>query len=137
MASIDYINKQGLSTALEKLRSLCMTIEDGEAIYNMIDLLAAAVVYPTISITIPVSGWVSGGAGEYNFYIDIAAGITSVDSVDVVLSPVGLTAAKSCGLCPTVETLDGALRFRAVSLPLLEMPGEYRIIRGAVKEEGA
>ena len=133
--SVDYINKQGLSVAIEKLRTLCMTKADGAAIYDMIALLADAVVFPVVGITIPTTGWQESASGQYTVSLDIPAEITAGDGVDIVLSAEGLQAAQDCGLCPTVETLPGALRFRARSVPISSMTGEYRVLRGASSQQ--
>ncbi len=126
-----YIDPAGLGEAINKLKSLCLTSADGEAIYNSLSTLAAAVVFPAVSISIPTSGWKSGTVGEFTAYIDVAAkNVTAADSVDVALSAGSFATTKACGLCPTVETMNGYLRFRAVSAPQSAMTGEYRIIRG-------
>lgn len=132
---IDYINKQGLSAAIEKLRTLCMTKADGVAIYEMIALLADAVVFPAVGITIPTTGWQASASGQYTVSLDIPAEITADDGVDIVLSAEGLQVANDCGLCPTVETLPGALRFLAISAPGSSMTGEYRVLRGASSQQ--
>ena len=136
MPSMDYINKKGLQAAIDQLRALCMTKADGEAIYKVLSTLADAVVFPAVSISIPAAGWQSSAAGDFAVYIDVAApDVTAADGVDVALSAGSIAAARTCGLCPTVETLGGYLRFRAVSAPKTEMTGEYRIIRGASQTE--
>lgn len=128
---IDYINLQGLGVAIDQLQTLCLTKADGAAITNAIQALAAAVVFPEFDLTIPTAGWVSGVSGEYTVYLDVAAeNVTAADSVAVAVSVASLDTAKSCGLCPMVETLAGALRFRAVSAPEANITGQYRILRG-------
>ena len=102
-----------------------------EQMAEALSTLAEATVFPSASITIPTSGWTAGTAGDYAYYIDIAAAdITAADGVDVVLTAASISTAQACGLCPSVETRAGALRFRAVSIPGGSMTGEYRILRG-------
>ena len=134
--SIKVLDQQGLAAVLEKLKSLCLTSEDGAAINAALSLLADATVFPATSITIPATGWESGAAGDYAYYKDVAASdVTAADGVDVVLTAASVSVAQSCGLCPTVETLEGVLRFRAASVPQTNLTGEYRILRGP-QEEG-
>lgn len=131
----DYINKRGLSTAIDQLQALCLTKAEGVSIYDMLTVLADAVVYPQTSVTIPSSGWTQERLGDLQLYCDVAAEVTSRDGVDVVLDAASLGAAQTCGLCPTVETYDGFMRFRAVSIPESEITGVYRILRGPGQEE--
>ncbi len=126
----DYVNKQGLSTALEKIRTLCLTKAEGAAIYSALATLADAVVYPPIAISIPATGWQTGQSGEYTVYRDISADVTGNDGVDVALDVASSAKAGECGLCPVVETLGGYMRFRAISVPTTNLTGEYRILRG-------
>ncbi|HIT31694.1 MAG TPA: hypothetical protein IAC25_02505 [Candidatus Enterenecus stercoripullorum] len=135
MPDIDYINKQGLQAALDKLLTLCLTKSEGAAITGALEVLAAAVMFPAVNLSIPATGWQSGTVGRYTVYRDITAEVTAADSVDVALSADGLDTAVSCGMCPTVETLDGYLRFRAIFAPVTTITGEYRIIRGAAQNE--
>ena len=135
MPYCDYISKQGLQAALDKLSTLCLTKAEGAAITGALEVLAAAVIFPAVNLSIPATGWQSGTVGGYTVYRDIAAEVTAADSVDVALSTNGIDTAVSCGMCPTVETLDGYLRFRAISAPTATITGEYRIIRGAAQNE--
>lgn len=126
-----FLDINGLSALVGKLKALCLTQEDGAAINSALSTLAEATVFPSASITIPTSGWTAGTAGDYAYYIDIAAAdITAADGVDVVLTAASISTAQACGMCPSVETRAGVLRFRAVSIPTGSMTGEYRILRG-------
>ena len=98
---IDYINKQGLSTAIDKLKELCCSKGDAADILAVVQQLADIVESPETSITIPSSSWVSGISGDYKVYKDVAiSGITATDGIEVILPPASLSVAKNCGLCP-------------------------------------
>lgn len=135
MPEINYLDKDGLSTVLDQLHTLCLTTVEGIAIFELISALADAVVYPSTDITIPTSGWTEEQTGGLALYYDVEANITSADSVNVVLDVDAFAEAQACGLCPTVETYDGYMRFRAVSVPETEITGHYRILRGPQQEE--
>lgn len=133
----DYINKQGLETAIEKLRTLCMTKGDGASIYQLIATLAQAVVFPEQALTISSAGWQQqSGNGSYSYYVDVEADVTEADSVEVSISVSSTDVVTSCHLCPTVETHDGSLRFFAMAIPDSNIDGQYRIIRGPAPDAG-
>ena len=74
----------------------------------------------TLSITIPASGWAKDETDEtgYPYHIDIAnAAITAEITPWVTVSRASLPAAEAAGLCPTAETLAGALRVYAKKPP--------------------
>ncbi len=83
-----------------------------------------------VSATIPATGW-SADTNAYPQYYDFtAAGVTAADDVRVFLDPASVSAAVACGLCPTVETQDGKLRFRALQVPASAISVKYRIQEG-------
>lgn len=85
----------------------------------------------TVSVTIQSSGWVNS-SGSYPKYYDIAVtGITAYDRADITIAPGSLDAAKSCGLCPTNETIAGKIRVRAVSVPSAVITAECLIEKGS------
>lgn len=71
-----------------------------------------------LDITIPAAGWVSSAQGKYKYRLDVAVenAVSRLIPLVTVL-PTGEDIAVSCGLCPTPETLDGALRVRAAAVP--------------------
>lgn len=78
-------------------------------------------------ITIPSSGWAweemedvggIGGMDEYNYYRDVDVPDCREDLIpNVTLHKDALDTAKKCGLCPTVQTLAGKVRFWAQKDP--------------------
>lgn len=133
-SQISFIDKQGLNTALDTLRTLCLTKAEGAQICQLISALADAMDFPAYSLTIPATGWQADTLGDFSVYIDVAAEVTAEDSAEVSLSVDGLKQGTDCGLCPLVETLDGYLRFRAFQAPAAAITGEYRVLRGVQDE---
>lgn len=103
----------------------------------------------SVSISIPTSGWAllnedlgdepegdvevdrDDGLSTYPYYIDIPVeGVTAVDRASVTLAPGSYRTAVACGLCPTNETIQGAIRLRAASVPETAMEAEYWIENG-------
>lgn len=71
-------------------------------------------------VTVPTSGWVDDEDtdGAYPLRIDIASTVASEDLTPMLtILPDSLEAAGNCGLCLTVQSLDGALRFYAQKAP--------------------
>ena len=88
-----------------------------------------------VAATIPATGWKSDGAAGYPYYYDLAvAGITAADIATVTLSPASVSAAVACGMCPTNETIAGAIRFRANEPPTRAVAVEYEIAKGKGNE---
>lgn len=84
-----------------------------------------------VPFTIPATGWGSDSTAAYPKYYDLAVdGITVKDRADVLISPAGIAAAASCGLCPTTETLAGKIRIRAASIPSESIAAQYWIETG-------
>lgn len=98
----------------------------------------------SVALTIPVKGWASDEVEDdetedgdepetdsYPYYLDIPIeGLTAKDRVDVTVAASSASAAVSCGLCPTTETLSGALRLRSASEPTETITAEYWVIYG-------
>lgn len=81
-----------------------------------------------IPFTLPVYAWQASDEGSvYAYYADVPADVTSADGGQVTLSP--QTLAQPIDICPTGETLDGALRFWADEIPDVEISGVYEIKR--------
>lgn len=81
--------------------------------------------------TIPTTGWQSDSTAGYPKYYDISVtGITAKDRAEITISHSSLDTAKTCGLCPTNETLAGKIRVRAVSVPTKAISAEYWIMDG-------
>ena len=84
-----------------------------------------------VAITIPVEGWQEDDSEEYPVYYDIpAAEATALDRASVTIAPSGMAAAIACGMCPTNQTVPGAIRIRAATAPAEEIPAEYWLEQG-------
>lgn len=87
-----------------------------------------------VAVNIPASGWGSDTSiAAYPKYYDLAvAGITAKDRASVYIAPTSIETAKSCGICPTCETLAGKIRIRAAQVPSADISAEYWIEKGLV-----
>lgn len=84
---------------------------------------------------IPVTGWSSDETAGYPYYYDLAVtGVTAADIAVVTLPPASVSTAIACGMCPTNETIAGAIRFRAAEVPGQAVAVEYEIAKGKGSE---
>ncbi len=85
-----------------------------------------------MEITIPTTGWVEDkSVAAYPVYYDIVAqGVTDKDRVSVIIAPGSLGNAIACSICPTCETIAGAIRIRAGSAPTATISAEYWLDQG-------
>lgn len=82
-------------------------------------------------LSIPVVGWKNDGTAGYPYYCDVVVpNVTASDRADVSIAPVGLMAVANCGICPTTETMDGKVRFRAKSVPAAAISASYWVTKG-------
>lgn len=84
-----------------------------------------------VSFLLPAQGWEQEQeTSAYPLYFDVQAAVTEADRVLVSLSPGGMETAKACSLCPTCESGDGTIRFRAVRVPAAEIAAVYWVDQG-------
>lgn len=80
------------------------------------------------SLTIPAEGWEKAGEGTYPCRLELAAeGVTTKQIPTLTVLEAGEDAASACGLAPWVETLDGAIRLAAVSVPAEPIPASLTL----------
>lgn len=136
--STKYLNDAGLSVVIDMLKSLTVSAQQGIEILQLVNALADAVVNPSTGITIPSSGWLQDDEAtseDVKMYRDVPVqGISEADSVDVALDYIAFGTAWACRLCPTVETHNGFLRFKAAQPPTTSITGVYRVSRGSSEE---
>lgn len=86
-----------------------------------------------LEITIPAAGWTEEPLGEYCCTRDVPIeGVTAQMIPHVTVLPAGESMALTCGLCPSVETLDGAVRLHAMAAPSKDIPARLTILRYGV-----
>lgn len=84
-----------------------------------------------VQVTISPDEWTQEETGPYPCTCDLPApGVTAADRAEVTLAPESLLTSVECGLCPTCETLAGAIRLRAALAPERELKVEYWITQG-------
>lgn len=93
-----------------------------------------------VDVFIPSNGWQSSGASRYGYQAEIAVEEATADHVpDVNLDFDSIETADDCRLCPTVEALDGKLRFWAMMQPHGDMSATVTLMseRGSGSGGGA
>ena len=91
---------------------------------TLLDKALAGKLSDIKAVVIPTSGWSDGVLGLYTKYIDVSvSGILAIHNPAVVLDVASQEVALACGLCSTVESLEGKLRFRSKSVPESAMNG--------------
>lgn len=73
---------------------------------------------------------------DYKYYHDVTvADLTAYDIAIVTISRNSFQTARLCGLCQQNETLAGAIRIRARSVPTSNIAAEYYVCPGKEPEE--
>ena len=86
-----------------------------------------------VSVTIPTTGWQTDSTegAAYPQYYDIPVeGVTSKDIPQVCIARASEAAANACGMSRTCETVTGAIRLWAGSVPTTAILAEYVIDEG-------
>lgn len=90
--------------------------------------LAAQISLVRKSLTIPTIGWENVGEGSYPCRLELAVeGVTRKRIPALTILESGEDAARACGLAPWVETMDGAIRLAAVSVPAEPIPASLSL----------
>ncbi len=80
------------------------------------------------NLTIPATGWEKAGNGAYPYRLELAVeGVTRERIPALTIPEAGESTAGACGLAPWVETLDGAIRLAAVSVPAEPIPASLTL----------
>ena len=82
-------------------------------------------------ITLPAEGWTEAepGGEDYPWVLDLPlAGVTETQYPSVSIHKESLEISREAGLCPTVQTLEGSLRFWAMEKPLETMEATAALI---------
>lgn len=129
-----------LRAALEKVKALIgdVAAAAADALTELEQVKMDKPVFFTATLT--AAGWTAStgeaGTGYGYSYTLTAAGATAADGAECILTPQSQSTAARCGMCPTAEVLEGAIRFYAQSLPAEDMTMQVRLIPGAPEQEG-
>lgn len=69
----------------------------------------------------------------FPYYYDITANIAASDRADVYIATGSMAAARACGFCPMVETMNGKIRVRAQLQPDKDIAVECSITKGVTQ----
>lgn len=96
----------------------------GLVTYRELTELVDALGTKALAFTIPAEGWEADPSGGiYPYCVDIpAAGVTAKMIPAIYTLPEGTATAQDCGLCPSCQTLDGALRVWTKEIPAGPIP---------------
>lgn len=85
-----------------------------------------------VPFVIPANGWnTDESADEYPIFYELAVeGITAKDRANIAFAPASVTAAVTCGICPTCETVAGKIKIRSTVRPTADLTAEYWIETG-------
>lgn len=130
-----------LRAALEKVKALIGDVATAaaDALTELDDTKMDKAVFSTATLT--STKWTSNtdegstGAGYAYSYTLPVASATVADGAECILAPQSQSVAYGCGMCSTVEVLDGVIRFYAVSLPGENITMQVRLIPGASEQE--
>lgn len=87
----------------------------------------ANIAKPT-RFTIKAGEWLTDGTEGYPFYYNIpAAGVTAASQANITIAPGSIDVASAAMICPTCETIAGAVRIRCKNNPTGDITGEYSI----------
>lgn len=95
-------------------------IDDMQAHINNLAIHSDAYVKVMQVVTIPNTGWVATTPedDEYPYTLEIAAaGVLESHNANVTIDLLSVPVAAACGLCPTMQTLAGKLKFWARKIP--------------------
>ena len=82
-----------------------------------------------IDLTIPAAGWTEDPEGAYPFYVDVPHAKITEDAVPLLtVLPASLGTAGDCKLCPAANTLPGALRVCAKSIPAADIAASLLLL---------
>lgn len=102
----------------------------GIATYYDLEVMAREFAIRHVDLAIQKDGWVADTLGKYRYRLDVAVAEATPRMVpQVTVLPAGEGAAAECALAPFAETLEGAVRFRAVAPPPADIPASVTLLR--------
>lgn len=101
-----------------------------EALRRRIEQVETAGAAKIDVLQIPRTGWTAldPPKGDYKYQCDLTVEDSKESHYpEAALSIESLATAEACGLCPTIQTLDGKIRFWAKKQPKADMAGTYAL----------
>lgn len=124
------IIEDGIAASLTIIMHIVMTNSD--ALEFTLDPTLDGASAVRADFTIPVDAWVAAeeaDGSEYAYVADIPCiEATTAHTPIVTLNKASLATARTCRLCPTAETVKGAVRFWAAKQPDGEMAGNVLLV---------
>lgn len=108
-------------------------IENTAAVKRMLEHSVAQV-----DLTIPAAGWIEETAGEYKLRLDVEVSGVTEEMIPRLTIPVAWEeTAADCGLSPVVETVEGAVRLRAVTVPAADITASLVLLCSSTEVIGS
>lgn len=102
----------------------------GLVTYEDLAKLTQELAIRQMSLTIPANGWVPDAVGRYLLRRDVPViGVTDKMVPNLTVLHNGEETAAACGLAPFAETMEDAIRLRAVTAPASEIPASLILLR--------
>ena len=111
---------------------MLLLMNNVKAVWNSSARADQAISAIITGITLPASGWVQDGAGgAYGYRLDVAAaGVTEDHFPSLAIHQESMETAENAGISPVVQTLGGALRFWAKSIPAADISATAALFTG-------
>lgn len=117
----------GIAAALTILMHIVVT--NGDALEFSLDPSIDTASATSAAFKIAADAWADAGDGLYRYRAEaVCDEATAMHTPLITMEIASLPLATACGLCPTVETVSGALRFWAMQIPAGEMAGTVMLI---------
>ncbi len=119
----------GVNVQIDYHAAAFITSEEAAAL--LADMVQGVGGIQILGITLPAEGWTEAepGGEEYPWVLDLSlAGVTETQYPSVSIHKESLELSRVAGLCPTVQTLAGNLRFWAREKPLEAMEATAALI---------
>lgn len=108
-------------------------IENTAAVKRMVEHSVAQ-----LELTIPAAGWTVDAAGPYNLRLDVAvAGVTDRIIPKLIIPVACEETAADCGLSSVVETVEGAVRLRAMAAPAADITASLVLLCSSTEVIGS
>lgn len=100
--------------------------------WEEMDGLASLLAIRQLGITIPAVGWVKNGGGRYPYRRNVPVEGAAAEMIPfVTVAESSEETAWDCGLAPIAETLEGAVAFRAVTPPKVDIAARLTLMRNS------